>query len=190
MQERDEPAPQKYTFRCQRATLLGTFINGVFLIALSVSIWVQAIEKFTDISPVENPKLVLSVGGEGLALNVLVLSFFHEHDHGHDHGHSHDHDDHHNDHIHGLNEVGSSADTASGDHKEHKHNATMKPHGRDLGMLGVFVHVLGDAFNNIGVIIAAVVMWKAEGHGRYYIDPVISVLIAVDSDLNDPIDEE
>lgn len=46
-------------------------------------------------------------------------------------------------------------------------------------MLGVFVHVLGDAFNNIGVIIAAVVMWKAEGHGRYYIDPAISVLIAV-----------
>lgn len=69
---------------------------------------------------------------------------------------------------------------ASEDHKEHKHNnATVKPHGRDLGMLGVFVHVLGDAFNNIGVIIAAVVMWKAEGHGRYYIDPAISVLIAV-----------
>ncbi|KAL9561760.1 hypothetical protein ACKAV7_014022 [Fusarium commune] len=145
-------------------------------------------------------QLVPSVGGEGLALNVLVLSFVHgpslieakfsianeadaqviEHDHGHDHGHSHDHDDHHNDHIHGSNEARSSADAASEDHKEHKHNnATVKPHGRDLGMLGVFVHVLGDAFNNIGVIIAAVVMWKAEGHERYYIDPVISVLIAV-----------
>ena len=46
-------------------------------------------------------------------------------------------------------------------------------------MLGVFIHVLGDAFNNIGVIIAAVVMWKAEGQGKYYIDPAISVLIAV-----------
>lgn len=50
MQERDEPAPQKYTFGYQRATLLGAFFNGVFLIALSVSILVQAIERFTDIS--------------------------------------------------------------------------------------------------------------------------------------------
>ncbi|KAI7763107.1 hypothetical protein LZL87_013609 [Fusarium oxysporum] len=153
-----------------------------------------------DVLGVAVAGLVPSVGGEGLALNVLVLSFVHgpslieakfsianeadaqviEHDHGHDHGHSHDHDDHHNDHIHGSNEARSSADAASEDHKEHKHNnATVKPHGRDLGMLGVFVHVLGDAFNNIGVIIAAVVMWKAEGHERYYIDPVISVLIAV-----------
>lgn len=66
------------------------------------------------------------------------------------------------------------------DHPEHKHNtAAIKHPGRDLGMLGVFIHVLGDAVNNTGVIIAAVVMWKAEGHGRYYIDPATSVLMAI-----------
>lgn len=46
-------------------------------------------------------------------------------------------------------------------------------------MLGVLIHVVGDAINNIGVIISAVVIWKAEGEGRYYIDPAISVFIAI-----------
>ena len=46
-------------------------------------------------------------------------------------------------------------------------------------MLGVLIHVLGDAINNIGVIISAVVIWQASGHGRYYIDPAISCFIAI-----------
>ncbi|KAJ3509256.1 hypothetical protein NM208_g15693 [Fusarium decemcellulare] len=175
MQERDRPAPQKFTFGYQRATLLGAFFNGVFLLALSVSILVQAIERFTDISPVENPKLVLIVGGIGLGLNVVVLSFLHEHDHSDNHGHHEQQDQ-----VAHDSDTGESPVNTLNDHDNHKHNATVtRHHGRDLGMLGVFIHVLGDAFNNIGVIIAAVVMWKAEGHGRYYIDPAVSVLIAI-----------
>lgn len=48
--ERAEPAPQGYTFGWQRAKLLGAFFNGVFLLALGVSILVQAIERFLDMS--------------------------------------------------------------------------------------------------------------------------------------------
>lgn len=55
---------------------------------------------------------------------------------------------------------------------------TKKP-DRDLGMLGVLIHVIGDAINNIGVMIAAVVIWKAEGHRRYYVDPAVSVFIGI-----------
>lgn len=46
-------------------------------------------------------------------------------------------------------------------------------------MLGVFIHVLGDAINNIGVIIAAVIIWKVEGQGRYYADPAVGVFISL-----------
>jgi zinc transporter 1 len=46
-------------------------------------------------------------------------------------------------------------------------------------MLGVFIHVLGDAINNIGVIIAAVIIWKVEGEGRYYADPTVGVFISI-----------
>ncbi|KAF3031864.1 hypothetical protein E8E11_001924 [Didymella keratinophila] len=161
MEERE--APDKYTFGYQRASLIGAFFNGVFLLALSVSIFVQAIERFTDISEVKNPKLVLIVGCVGFGLNVLVMSF-----------------------LHALSMtaamamiMGTSSPT-SPTHKEHKHNtAVVKPSGRDLGMLGVLIHVLGDAINNIGVIISAVVIWQASGHGRYYIDPAISCFIAI-----------
>lgn len=56
--------------------------------------------------------------------------------------------------------------------------ATISP-GRDLGMLGVFIHVLGDAINNIGVIIAAAIIWKVESDNRYYADPAVGVFIAI-----------
>lgn len=46
-------------------------------------------------------------------------------------------------------------------------------------MLGVLVHVIGDAINNIGVIVASLVIWKAEGEQRYYVDPAIGVFIAI-----------
>jgi len=38
---------------------------------------------------------------------------------------------------------------------------------------------MGDAFNNIGVIIAAVVMWKTEYEGRFYADPAVSMVIGL-----------
>jgi hypothetical protein len=41
-------------------------------------------------------------------------------------------------------------------------------------MMGVLIHVLGDAANNLGVIIAALVIWKATYDGRHYADPAVS----------------
>jgi zinc transporter 1 len=46
-------------------------------------------------------------------------------------------------------------------------------------MLGVLVHVVGDAINNLGVIIAAIVIWKADYDGRFYADPGVSIGIAI-----------
>ncbi|KAM0484295.1 hypothetical protein ACHAPX_001715 [Trichoderma viride] len=65
-------------------------------------------------------------------------------------------------------------------HNEHRHVsvAPSRP-GRDLGMFGVFIHVVGDAINNIGVIASALIIWKAHGEARYYADPAIGVFISV-----------
>jgi len=46
-------------------------------------------------------------------------------------------------------------------------------------MMGVLIHVMGDAMNNIGVIIASTVIWKAKYEGRYYADPAVSMGIAI-----------
>ncbi|KAM0185710.1 hypothetical protein ACHAPA_011882 [Fusarium lateritium] len=189
VQDRVEPAPQAYTYGWQRATILGAFFNGAFLLALGVSILVQTIERFVHITRIQNPLLILIVGSVGLGLNVLVMSFLHEHDHEHGHkGHGkHDHADGTQDQEvteSGTNDTTSEDETRltsmTSNHHGHKHiTVAVKSPGRDLGMMGVFIHVLGDAINNIGVIIAAVIIWKAKGEGRYYADPAVGVFISL-----------
>jgi zinc transporter 1 len=45
-------------------------------------------------------------------------------------------------------------------------------------MLGVLLHVIGDAVNNLGVMIAALIIWLTEFEARYYADPGASLWIA------------
>lgn len=89
----------KYSYGWLRAEILGAFFNAVFLIALCVSILLEAITRFFDPPDINNPKLLIIVGSVGLASNLIgfvVLG-----GHGHDHGHGgHDHDDEGHDHPH------------------------------------------------------------------------------------------
>src|SRR5271154_3293971 len=89
----NKESSKMYTYGWQRAETLGALINGVFLVALCLSIFLQAIERFVEPQEVSNPKLVLIVGCLGLGSNILGLFLFHDHDHGHSHGgdkgHSH-----------------------------------------------------------------------------------------------------
>lgn len=71
-------------------------INGVFLVALCVSIFLEAIQRFVEPQVVSKPQLVLIVGCLGLVSNILGLLLFHDHSHGHGGGeeeHDHDHSD-------------------------------------------------------------------------------------------------
>jgi zinc transporter 1 len=68
-------------------------------------------------------------------------------------------------------------------HKGHNH-AQPKPkgqkgHGHDLNMRGVFLHVMGDALGNIGVIASALFIWLTKYEWRFYVDPGISLLITI-----------
>ncbi|KAF2970636.1 hypothetical protein GQX73_g2929 [Xylaria multiplex] len=200
-------SPQNFSFGWARAQLLGAFFNGVFLLALGVSIFLQSIERFIAIQPIDNPKLVLIIGSVGLALNILSAALLHEHHgHGHDHGghnhghshtenHSHDHGhDHGHEHGngHGHGPVNIEAAIPSGQnssdniplspisaHAEHRHTIVqLQTPGRDLGMLGVLIHVLSDALNNVAVIIAALIIWLTNSPHRYYVDPGVSTAIS------------
>ena len=70
---------------------MGALVNGVFLIALCLSIFLEAIQRFVQPKEVSHPQIVLIVGCCGLASNILGLLLFHEHGHGHGHSHSHGH---------------------------------------------------------------------------------------------------
>jgi len=76
--------------------------------------------------------------------------------------------------------------TSSIKHDKHNHS---KPRRADksrsggghshqnLNMRGVFLHVLGDALGNIGVIATALFIWLTHFTWRFYADPVISLVI-------------
>ncbi|KAK4629028.1 Zinc homeostasis factor 1 [Fulvia fulva] len=287
-------APKMYTYGYQRAETLGALVNGVFLVALCVTIFLDAIQRFVEPQIVSNPKLVLIVGCLGLASNIVGLALFHDHGHahgGHSHGpeagHSHDardaeeghaghvhepYTDEPHDHSHGEAGTDASGSTAvadvsprkrghskagskgfinydeypgpaafrnsiiaasnmepidsdegepeivpdregvestsayeplmagtaqkisyggvsaaprkSNEHKDHKHSQPREAgkgggghsHG-DLNMKGIFLHVVGDALGNIGVIATALIIWLTKFEGRYYFDPAISLVI-------------
>jgi zinc transporter 1 len=87
----------RFSYGWVRAEILGAFFNAVFLIALCLTIILEAIARFVEPQEVSNPKLILIVGCFGLASNLVgfvVLG-----GHGHDHGHGHD-DDHGHEHVH------------------------------------------------------------------------------------------
>ncbi|KAF3939933.1 hypothetical protein ABW19_dt0205473 [Dactylella cylindrospora] len=311
----------KYTYGWQRAEVLGALINGVFLLALCLSIVLEAIQRFFDPPVITEPVLILAVGSAGLASNIIGLFLFHDHGHSHG-GHSHapaGHEGHKHTHgleghIHSDDEIdatdetgdiesvlpqnvvgsyprrhsrsqsqsyrhshthsfgsapkhrhfssvedipvhpalqrqiianrkgfGSSSSSENGyadeeaiilddeasertplingangtKHKTshlhdrphahpHKHNHTeyladppkdpawhsdhehAKPKEKkgghshqNLNMRGVFLHVLGDALGNVGVILSALFIWKTDFWWRYYFDPAISLIITI-----------
>jgi len=70
-------------------------------------------------------------------------------------------------------------------HIDHKHNQPKESghkgghsHG-DLNMRGVFLHVMGDALGNLGVIASALIIWLTDFWWRFYSDPLISLIITV-----------
>lgn len=79
----------RYSYGWHRAEILAALINGVFLLALCFSIFLEAIVRFFDTPDISNPKLVVIVGICGLASNMVGLLLFHEHGHSHSHDHSH-----------------------------------------------------------------------------------------------------
>ncbi|KAB8255353.1 cation efflux protein [Aspergillus pseudonomiae] len=305
-QETNSTTSKMYTYGWQRAETLGALVNGVFLVALCMSIFLEAIQRLVEPQEVQNPKLVCIVGCFGLLSNILGLLLFHDHSHGHGHGHSHGE-------AHGVEDVDaaeqgyishggsdpargiavrsvfrnrdectlSSPDTrrrrtldsqhrgstrynsnvediqvhpatmrqeiigrsryvdeeqssesdsdqtnvaetsersallshkdrarkytdeantallpnATVDDDVHKFHNHAQPkskdskhghshghghgHGHDLNMRGVFLHVMGDALGNVGVIASALVIWLTDYEWRFYVDPGISLVITV-----------
>lgn len=254
----------KYTYGWQRAEILGALINAVFLIALCLTIFLEAIQRFVQVPEISNPKLILIVGTAGLASNLIGLVLFHEHGHSHSHGgsavvedeesepaHSHEHSHEHSHSHHArhisiddtyrqrliddntpiseavpssyLSRISETTGLLNGNSQNANYSATAsdsdsEPHPqpeplvdtgassparharsysasslthqdhfhvkpkpktaqKSLNMEGVFLHVMGDALGNIGVIITALFIWKTDYSWKFYMDPVTSLVI-------------
>ncbi|EKM81729.1 hypothetical protein AGABI1DRAFT_70131 [Agaricus bisporus var. burnettii JB137-S8] len=159
----------KFTFAFHRAELVGAFFNGVFLLALAISILLQSIERFVHLEEIAEPSLVLIIGCVGLGLNIISVFVVHDH-----HGHG--------GHGHGQPIQMNDLNPNTCDHVHATHNHTIDPpissHQHNLGLLGVLVHLCGDAVNNLAVIVAAIIIWKLDAHSRFYADPAVSLAIS------------
>ncbi|KAJ2987598.1 hypothetical protein NUW58_g4415 [Xylaria curta] len=101
----------RFSYGWVRAEILGAFFNAVFLIALCISIILEALTRFVEPQEVSNPKLILTVGCFGLASNLVgfIVLGGHGHDHGHGHGHEHGHDaDHGHEHVHQHDDIAAA----------------------------------------------------------------------------------
>jgi len=164
----------KNTYGWARAEVVGALINSVFLLALCFSITVEAIQRFLekDLS-IDEPRLILAVGGLGLAINLVGLFLFGEVGHGHSHTH----------HSHGGAEAeghsqGSQENDSSNTEEQGK-KKSQGASGRQMNITGVFLHVLADALGSVVVIISASVIWLSDWEYRNYLDPVLSLLIVI-----------
>ncbi|KAG9588156.1 cation diffusion facilitator family metal ion transporter, partial [Aureobasidium melanogenum] len=154
-------APASLAFGWERAKVLGAFFNGSFLIALGLSIFLQAIERFINVQVIDQPRNVLIMGCVGLLLNVICILMVHDHSHEHNSSRK-------------KPKAGSPVLEIS----DLENPSAKHAHG-DLGVNAVVIHMIGDVLNNLGVIAAALVMMLVRSPDRFYADPAVSMGIAV-----------
>ncbi|KAI9494011.1 cation efflux family-domain-containing protein [Zychaea mexicana] len=124
------PPNPKYSYGYNRIETISAYFNGVFLVLISVSIVVEAIERLID-PPEMNTQRLLLVSFVGLIVNLVGIFAF---NHGHGHGHSH------------------------GGHDHHHHHGHDHGHGHSANMQGVFLHILADTLGSVGVIISTLLI--------------------------------
>ncbi|TPX54418.1 hypothetical protein PhCBS80983_g05935 [Powellomyces hirtus] len=169
----------QYTYGWQRAEILGALVNGVFLLALCFTIVVEALQRFFEPQTLEDPRLVLIVGGVGLAINLVGLGLFHEHGHTHRNGDTKTTDS--------IIEASlspgeisvSTGRLSSNLARDSAATASNSNSSSHMNMRGVFLHVLGDALGSIGVMVSALVNMYCRGKWVQYVDPIASLVIAV-----------
>ena len=187
-------ATQHMTYGYGRAETLGGLINAVFLVSVVLYVMMESIQRFFIPERIEDPVLVLCVGGAGLAVNLIGLIMFcgHHphpgHDHDHDHGHKHEHK-HHDEHDHAEHEHDHAEhDHHHDEHKHDEHDHGKKKHKhRSENIFGVFLHVLGDFLGSIAVMISAgllMIFDKEDENGKHtvqwvmYVDPALSLIMS------------
>ena len=67
---------RKNTFGWARAEVLGALVNSVFLVALCFTIFVEAIQRLTNVHEIAHIDSMIYVGVAGLVVNVIGLLLF------------------------------------------------------------------------------------------------------------------
>lgn len=152
------------TYGWLRSEIIGGLINSVFLLALAFNIFIEAIEKLTDIDDIKD-KLekgideVFIIGWVGLIANLFSLSIVHF-----GHGHSHEH----------TNESYMTVDEMDVVSTNGKKEKTKKK--RNINIRGLWLHIIGDILGSVVVIISSSTIKYSDAGFRFYMDPSVSLV--------------
>lgn len=149
------PASEGRSFGLYRLEVLASFVNGLLLLAVAVSLSVEGVQRLLSPAPVKAAELLV-VATVGLLFNLasafLLLraarkdeSFgdLHHHHH-HDHQHDHQHD-----------------------HHEHHH---------DRNLRSALLHVWSDALGSVAVIAGAALIHFT---GYHWVDAAVGIALAL-----------
>ncbi|KAK0396916.1 hypothetical protein QR680_001909 [Steinernema hermaphroditum] len=198
---------KKNTFGWVRAEVLGALVNGVFLLALCFSIFVESITRLVEPHKLHDPLKVLVVGVIGLVINVIGLLMFHGHAHSHGPDPSSVQSELENnlrrktpgpsvdggegqslivDQDRAIAELKQDFEAAedtliTGPKKVKQKKAEGDGH---LNMRGVFLHVASDAIGSVIVIITATIaLYAPDSSGwnvaKKYMDPCLSIFMVI-----------
>ncbi|XP_076450375.1 proton-coupled zinc antiporter SLC30A1-like [Babylonia areolata] len=187
----------KNTFGWVRVEIVGTLVNAVFLLALCFTVLVKSLKRMMLVEEVARPLLLLAVGGAGLVVNLTGLLLFHTHAQpasraptgragsqarplceGEGGGGGEDRE---------MQTVTTARDTGSctvssttATVLQLDHSPAPRPRSSaQMNTMGIFLHVLGDALGSVLVIVSSLVVWKAEGQWRHYVDPSLSIIMII-----------
>ncbi|XP_048255901.1 zinc transporter 5-like [Haliotis rufescens] len=191
-------ATRIFSYGYDRVEVLSGFINGLFLVIISIFVFAEAVTRLFEPPEIKTAKL-LTVSVLGLAVNLIgIFAFSSSHGHGHGghghshggghahgggHGHSHGGQGHNHGshgHSHGSSSPCEQSHSLWGDHGHSHGSPSHASHGHshfgsNTNMQGVFLHVLADTMGSVGVIISTLII---ENFGWNVADPICSLFIA------------
>ena len=158
-------AKNNMSYGYHRAEIIGALVSIVLIWALTIWLLYEATLRIIVTPPVDGIIMII-IAIIGFSFNVImgiVLAkagvphshglHSHHHDHDHDHDHENGEDHHHHEHEHGEEHHHHDSDNEEISlYEEDEHKNT------NVNLRASFIHVLGDALQNVGVLIAGVII--------------------------------
>lgn len=81
------PPDDQHSFGWHRLEVLAALVNGLTLLAISIGIWVEAVERWRNPVKIQSTEMLV-IAIIGMVVNVVVALILGGHDHEHEHAHN------------------------------------------------------------------------------------------------------
>ncbi|XP_030537615.1 metal tolerance protein B isoform X2 [Rhodamnia argentea] len=154
-------ATSHYSFAYNRLEVLGALFSVQLIWVVSGLLLYEAVDRILHKSETVNGKLMFFIAAFGFIVNLIMVTWL-----GHDHSHHGcDHADHDHDHEH--DGEGEKEElrvlTAREDHEINLPVSTPSAKAKilNINLQGVYLHVMADLIQSVGVMIAGAIIWWA-----------------------------